>query len=272
MADKMSDRDEMDQDEMDQGEAGPVLPSGIGAVIGTRNLLIIIVTMPLVFIVVVAGIIMLFGSPRDKDSKQQTARSAVHSTPIEAGDAALAIAASAGSAANSVIVLPDGAAAGAISLDGDQLAVRIDSDEGAAIVIYDLTQSRVVQTVPLRRAATVIEPAPARAASTSVASEPPSQPVLTRVVSEEITAPVEPAVIAETTTDDEPVRSGLTLAAPGFAPQEASVAPQEAGFAQQEESSVVSAVDEPALAVGAILTPPTPSLGSRRTKFVTTPQ
>lgn len=260
MADKMSDREEMDQDEI-----GPALPSGIGAVIGTRNLLIIIVTMPLVFIVVVAGIIMLFGSPRDKDSEQQTARSAVHSTPIEAADAALAIAASDGSA----IVLPDGAAAGAISLDGDQLAVRIDSDEGAAIVIYDLTQSRVVQTVPLRRAATVIEPAPRRAASTRVVSKPPSQPVSTRVASEEITAPVEQAVIAEITTADEPARSGLTLAAPGFAPQEA-------GFAPQEESSVVSAVDEPvdepALAVRTILTPPTPSLGSRRTKFVTTPQ
>ena len=260
-------------------------PQGLAAMIGTRNLLIIIVTMPFVFFLAIFVIVSIFGSPLDNDGDRKTSRGAVHSTPIEVSDAdsvsgqraTLVMPAASGAA----IALPEDAEAGAISLDGDQLAVRIDSDEGSAIVIYDLTQSRVVQTVPLVRSAAVKESTSntrtvtrteprtetrptARVVSTPVEEEPSRVPQ--RVISEEIKTPVEEIeqkIESQTAQAAEAVNSGLTLAAPGFTPEEATPLTVAETPVDDETLSDVDA-SRPI--------PPTPGLGPRRTRYVTTPE
>jgi len=138
-------------------EAAPGMGS-IASMIGTKNLLIIIITMPFVFLVVVMAIIALFGRPGEETA---AASGAVRSTPVaEVEEAAPAIEGqrvvlptpAAASEVSPAIVLPEGAEAGALSLDGDRLAVRIDGPDGAQIVIYDLNTEEVVKTIPLTTA------------------------------------------------------------------------------------------------------------------------
>ncbi|GJL95065.1 MAG: hypothetical protein DHS20C05_14700 [Hyphococcus sp.] len=149
------------QDMLDFTEAAPA-PSGVAAMLGTKNLLIIIVTMPFVFLVVVMTIIGIFGRPgADEDRTVEAATTSVRSTAVEtleepsvAGQRViLPVTASTGDL-SSAIALPAGAQAGAISLDGDRLAVRIDTDDGAMVVIYDLAKGAAVQTIPLTSGST----------------------------------------------------------------------------------------------------------------------
>jgi len=243
----------------------------IGGMIGARNLLIIIVTMPLVFLGVVAAIIMTFGSPLSKKDSVRTSHSTVRSTPaapsgadntMSGQRAMLAIPAS---SADGAIALPEGAAPGAISLDGDRLAVRVDDPDGAVIVIYDLAQRRVIQSVPIVKTAQAehIRPNVKTATVSPPAKEqniqtPPAKPALARS---------QTAQTGLTGRNRPPGREqpGLTLAAPGDEPA-----------AGPAEISLAAAVldDEPAGAPAAVNTKtvPTPSLGARRTKYITTPQ
>lgn len=121
--------------------------------IGARNLLIIIITMPLVFLVVVVGILAVFGGPGDGAGPAR--EGAVRSTPaatLEEPDMAGRRAVLPVPAAESLapgIALPAGARAGAIALDGDRLALRVDAEDGAMIVIYDLAENAVIKTIPL---------------------------------------------------------------------------------------------------------------------------
>jgi len=148
--------------EFDNAEAAAPsrAPSGAGSLasaIGARNLLIIIITMPFVFLVVVMTIIAVFGNPdKDRLAEDSATPGAVRSTPVatleepalETRGVVLPVAA-ASTNDGSVIALPLGGEAGAIALDGDQLAVRVDGENGAMIVIYNLAEDRVVKTVPL---------------------------------------------------------------------------------------------------------------------------
>ncbi len=131
-------------------------PSSVAGMIGTKNLLIVIVTMPFVFLVVVMAIISIFGRPDDAVSDVNRV---VQSIPISNGSleepalsepqrVVLPIAVAAEGTVGG-ITLPVGAEAGAMSLDGDRLALRIETPDGPMIVIYDLVQNSVVQTVPL---------------------------------------------------------------------------------------------------------------------------
>lgn len=135
--------------------------SGFGAVasmIGTRNLLIMIVTMPFVFLVVVLAAVSIFGPPKGAQTAQAPIeRQAIASAeisarpsaaPVDGQRAVLPIPASADDFSG-VIPIPEGASAGAISLDGDRLAVRVDSEEGPVIIIYDLSAGEVINTVAL---------------------------------------------------------------------------------------------------------------------------
>jgi hypothetical protein len=45
------------------------------------------------------------------------------------------------------LVLPRGAIVGAMALDGDRLALRVEGETGGEIVIYDLTRGAVVQRI-----------------------------------------------------------------------------------------------------------------------------
>ncbi len=153
---EMADKTRRESDALDFEEAAPSAGS-LAGMIGTKNLLIAIVTMPFVFLVVVMTIIAIFGSPgkdRAAQAAPQTATrtetpAATLEQPSLAGQqAVIPIEASAG-AFSSAISVPEGARAGAISLDGDRLAVRIDSENGAMIVIYDLAKGEAVQTIPI---------------------------------------------------------------------------------------------------------------------------
>ncbi len=123
----------------------------IATSIGSRNLMIIIVTMPLVFVAVVTAIIAVFG--RDDDAEVVSAaaptsverlaepaltRGATEATTVS-GDA-------------SAIGLAEGANITAMSLDGDRLALRVDGPDGVSIVIYDLAAGAVVQRISVTEA------------------------------------------------------------------------------------------------------------------------
>ncbi len=120
--------------------------------IGSRNLMIIIVTMPLVFLAVVAGIIAVFGGD-DAEVASEVASSAATSAAVERlaepAPARGAAGATAISAAPSAIGLAPGSDVTAMSLDGDRLALRVDGPGGVSIVIYDLSAGAVIQTIPV---------------------------------------------------------------------------------------------------------------------------
>ncbi len=117
--------------------------TGIGGIahsIGTRNLWLIILTMPAVFLVAVAAIIAIFGKPK----KEETAMAA----PAEIEEASPVTASSAGAAP---IALSEGQSAGAIALDGDRLAVRVDGPDGVVVVIYDIVKGEEIARIPVTR-------------------------------------------------------------------------------------------------------------------------
>ena len=150
----MDENNRRENDPLEFREAAPAA-SSVAGMIGTKNLLIIIVTMPFVFLVVVMAIIAIFGNPGDDEvsAAAEGAAPVVETIAIEEPAAegqrvVLPIPAATDDAVGA-ITLPAGAEAGAISLDGNRLAVRVESDDGAMIVIYDLTQNTVVQTVPI---------------------------------------------------------------------------------------------------------------------------
>ena len=128
-------------------------PSGFANVatgIGSRNLMIIIITMPLVFVAVVMAIIAVFG----RDDETEIAE-APASTPIEVlSEPRLpqrAATAGALSPTPAGIALSPGAHVAAMALDGDRLAVRVEGPAGAEVVIYDLAAGEVVQRIPIIR-------------------------------------------------------------------------------------------------------------------------
>ncbi|WP_375202066.1 hypothetical protein [Hyphococcus sp.] len=113
---------------------------GIAQSIGTRNLWLIILTMPAVFLVAVAAIIAIFGKPK----KEETAAAA----PAAIEGTAPATASSAGGAP---IALGEGQSAGAIALDGDRLAVRVDGPDGAVVIVYDIVKGEEIARIPVTR-------------------------------------------------------------------------------------------------------------------------
>ncbi len=120
----------------------------IATAIGSRNLMIIIVTMPLVFLAVVTGIIAIFGGDDAEVASEAAAPAAVERL-AEPAPAHGAAGATAVSADPSAIGLAPGADVTAMSLDGDRLALRVDGPGGVSIVIYDLSAGAVVQTIPI---------------------------------------------------------------------------------------------------------------------------
>ena len=130
--------------------------ASVAGMIGTKNLLIVIVTMPFVFLVVVMAIISIFGRPDDAVSDVNrvvqsigTPNGSLEEPAISETQRVVLPIAAAASGSIGGITLPVGAEAGAMSLDGDRLALRVETAGGPMIVIYDLAQNRVVQTVPI---------------------------------------------------------------------------------------------------------------------------
>ena len=130
------------QSENTQTETSPTPNTGLGGLahsIGTRNLWLIILTMPAVFLVAVAAIIAIFGKPK-KDEAELAA-------PVAVEDTAVAETPPSDMAA---LALAPGEAAGAIALDGDRLAVRISGPDGVVVVIYDIVKGEEIARIPVK--------------------------------------------------------------------------------------------------------------------------
>lgn len=100
--------------------------------IGAKNLKIIIVAMPFVFMATVAIIIALFGKPGGEATADAPLASSVPNISGAGG-----------------IVLPGDGDIRDMALDGDRLAVHIRTTDGAVIVIYDLNEDKIVETIPV---------------------------------------------------------------------------------------------------------------------------
>ncbi|MEE2691209.1 MAG: hypothetical protein VX640_06695 [Pseudomonadota bacterium] len=120
----------------DTNEAQEPAPAGgagvpLAQAIGARNLIVIIVAMPLVFLAAVAAVIMLAGPPKER--KARTA--SVAASPQDA---------------TAPLLLPEGGRIVAMTLDGDRLAVNVDAPGGGRIVVYDLRTGAVERIIPVR--------------------------------------------------------------------------------------------------------------------------
>lgn len=124
--------------------APPTAFHGFAEKIGSRNLMIAIVTMPLFFIGLLVLIIAVVGLPEEEVAapvlddtigvSPVVAAPTISQTPVSQPDPV---------AADVLPVIPPGG----IALDGDRLAVRIETPEGPVVHIYDLTTNEIVQTV-----------------------------------------------------------------------------------------------------------------------------
>jgi len=122
--------------------------------IGSRNLMIAIVTMPFFFIGVLALIIAAVGLPEDEADLAGTSLETPVGAPLEAAvpDAATLGDTVGGAPAAASSILPGTPAAippGGVALDGDRLAVRIEGPDGPVVVIYDLSRGAVTHEIPL---------------------------------------------------------------------------------------------------------------------------
>ena len=139
-----------DEDGAEPDDAPQAPPSPFHAFaqnIGARRLMIAIVAMPFFFILLLVAIIAVVGLPEDEAADQAAEGApAVETAP----DAAAAPAERVETMAPSPALAPlSGAAPGAMALDGDRLAVRVERPDGAVIVIYDLSQGAVTHEIPL---------------------------------------------------------------------------------------------------------------------------
>ena len=135
--------------------AGSGQQSGMGSLaasIGVRNLWIIILAMPAVFLVVVAAIIAIFGKPRSEPKTELPPIEAVELEARPNSDASgeVSVEVTNPSVGTAPITIPRDAAAGSIALDGDRLAIRVDGPAGVVIVVYDLAKGEVIARVPVR--------------------------------------------------------------------------------------------------------------------------
>ena len=136
------------EDTAGSGDA-PSAATSVAAMIGTKNLKIIIVTMPFVFLIVVGAIIAIFGKPRGSQASDSNVEIAAGAPPaVTPGAARIDVSASGAGGLN----LPAGAEIKSMAIDGDRLAIHLSLESGAAIVIYDLQQDAVTKTIPVAKA------------------------------------------------------------------------------------------------------------------------
>lgn len=112
-----------------------------------RALAVGIVTMPAVFVAVVIGALALFGKPASPSGyssvngaaerlEQPVSRSAISPTY-------------ASSLSSPAVTLGEDRRVASISLDGDRVAMHVESPMGSEIVIFDFVEQRVIATTPI---------------------------------------------------------------------------------------------------------------------------
>lgn len=162
---------ETDQDPLEEAEpaAPPTAFHGFAEKIGSRNLMIAIITMPLFFIGALVLIIAIAGIPEEDASGAApdagvALDDSVGVSPVAAAppvsDVAPAPAQPLVSDVVQDVALPapasipaavQGIPPGGVALDGDRLAVRVETADGPVVYIYDLKANEVVQTISFSR-------------------------------------------------------------------------------------------------------------------------
>ncbi len=115
-----------------------------------RAMMIGFVTMPAVFIVVVMGALALFGKPATQtEPLSQYAAVETLKQPAPAATASLAAAPAAGERQHTIPLGEDERIAD-LSLNGDRVALYVESPMGRQILIYDFAVGRVVAEAPIQ--------------------------------------------------------------------------------------------------------------------------
>jgi len=127
--------DEQQPGEHDQPDIAAARASvdSVAGAIGAKNLKIIIVAMPFVFLAVVGVIIAVFGKP-----------GGAVETGAPAAPQFLDI-----SGAGGGIVLPKNAEIRSVDIEGNQLALNVTTPDGALIIVYDMNQDKIIKTIPV---------------------------------------------------------------------------------------------------------------------------
>lgn len=116
-----------------------------------RALAVGVVTMPAVFIVVVMGSLALFGKPAS-GPRADVSDAAVATLEQPASRSAVSPT-FASSKAAPAITLGEDRRVTSISLDGDRVALHVESPMGSEIVVYDYVDERIVAATPIVSAA-----------------------------------------------------------------------------------------------------------------------
>jgi len=139
-----------------QGAAGaaPERAERAGEPAPARAVMIGVVTMPAVFLVVVMGALALFGKPVG-ETKGAAAVADVETleqpSTVQATSPSFAAARST-AASRPAIALDEDMRIADISLDGDRVALHVESPFGQEILIYDYAKGRVVAEAPIETA------------------------------------------------------------------------------------------------------------------------
>ena len=119
-----------------------------------RTIMLAALTTPAVFIVVVMASIAVFGRPDRAGSAievpAQTASADILEQPARGATTPTAVALQSDAFVAAPVLLDAGARVTSISLDGDRIAMHVESENGVEIVVYDLTRGRTVAAVPIR--------------------------------------------------------------------------------------------------------------------------
>lgn len=179
--------DEAPGEPLKRPQTGFAAPAALGPVEPepARALAVGIVTMPAVFIVVVMGALALFGKPA---SEPKAARAAGNFDRLEQPASQSATGATlASSKTGPSIALGEDRRVTSISLDGDLVAMHVESPMGSEIVVYDYVAERVVASAPIVSASiktedqlAAITGAPPRVASLAVIAPAIDEVVETR--------------------------------------------------------------------------------------------
>lgn len=120
---------------------GPIKPAP------ARAFAVGVVTMPAVFIVVVMGALALFGKPASEPPL--SADAAPVDTLEQPASRSATVATFASSKPPSAISLGEDRRVREIALDGDRVAMHVESPMGSEIIVYDFVAQRVVASAPI---------------------------------------------------------------------------------------------------------------------------
>lgn len=137
--------DEAPNDNDRRPRLGFAAPSAMAPPAPARALAVGVITMPAVFIVVVMGALALFGKPAS-EPRGDAAASAIDTLDQPASRPATS---ATFASSRPAITLGEDRRVTSISLDGDRVALHVESPMGSEIVVYDYVEERIVASAPI---------------------------------------------------------------------------------------------------------------------------